>query len=509
MFKQEIITRKKFNYLKKYYDKTWDSSRHTLHVGIFNHKKDSLDKAYKQATEHLIENITAIMPISKNSKILDVGCGTGRTLIEICAKHNCRGVGIDLSDEQIKDAQEYLQKINKNHSLQKLPKINVRFIRTSGSNLEKSLEKDRQFTHIISQDAIFLITNKQSFFENVYRLLIPGGIFAAADFLSESGDSKITESEKSLIYKLVNWNESLSLITYQDILKTVGLSVIKTERKDADMIRTYKKLAQKMNPYISLDDKTFTELKERYESIVSAVKNGKMSWGFFFAQKPPRKIALLAGTKPKSIGRFLANFLYKNGWEVWLYSRSAQKINKQNWHERKCDISKKQSIQKLLNEINNINLVMMLADTSNGHDTLEKLSNDSIKGCINAKLIGSVLLSKCLAIKFSKPNKPIKIIWCAGKPSKKPKNLILYSMINSGLVSYINELNDHYKNIFEAYYLPTTLISPSTIGDDYIRKIGKKSRVLAENPKVIAEKLQQILDNKIVPGMINTSKKIL
>lgn len=304
MSNHEKITRDKFNYLKKYYDETWDEDQHTLHVGIFNSKRDSLGKSYDQATNYLIKNISAIVPITKNSTILDVGCGTGRTLIEICSKYNCYGVGIDLSDEQIKDAKLHLQKINKNRFLKKLSRINARFIRTSGSNLEKSLKKDQQFTHIISQDAIFLITNKQSFFKNIYRLLIPGGVFAVADFLSESGDRKITENEENLIYKLVNWNESLSFGAYQEILKVVGLTVIKTERKNDDMIQTYEKLAQKINQYISRDDKTFIELKERYESIVSAVKNGKISWGFFFAQKPPKRVALLARTKPKSIGRF-------------------------------------------------------------------------------------------------------------------------------------------------------------------------------------------------------------
>ncbi|MEK9130484.1 MAG: hypothetical protein AAB526_03780 [Patescibacteria group bacterium] len=52
------------------------------------------------------------------------------------------------------------------------------------------------------------------------------------------------------------------------------------------MIRTYGKLAQKMQDYVDKGDKTYLELKQRYESIVSSVKSDKMGWGLFFTQKP-------------------------------------------------------------------------------------------------------------------------------------------------------------------------------------------------------------------------------
>ncbi|MEK9130485.1 MAG: NAD-dependent epimerase/dehydratase family protein, partial [Patescibacteria group bacterium] len=89
------------------------------------------------------------------------------------------------------------------------------------------------------------------------------------------------------------------------------------------------------------------------------------------------KAALIAGTKEKSIGRFVADFLHKNGWEIWLYSRHAEKIDKSHWHERKCDIFSEKSIEELLDEIQDIDLVMMLADTG-GHGVLENLSETKV-----------------------------------------------------------------------------------------------------------------------------------
>lgn len=220
------------------------------------------------------------------------------------------------------------------------------------------------------------------------------------------------------------------------------------------------------------------------------------------------KTALIAGTKEKSIGRFVADFLHKNGWEIWLYSRHAEKIDKPHWHERKCDISSEKSIEELLDEIQDIDLVMMLADTG-GHGFLENLSETKVKDCIDSKLVGSILLNKALCNKFSKRSEPIKIIWCAGKPSGKSKDLILYSMVNSGLASYVDALNKHYQAFFEAYYLPTGLISPSTLGDDYIQKTGPELQKIAESPQVIVDKVKQVIDNKIERGMIDIAKDII
>lgn len=509
MSQQEKITREKFNHLKKYYDNSWDEKEHTLHVGLFKNKNDSLEKSYLQATQHLIKKASSIKPINQDSHILDVGCGTGRTIIRICEEFDCRGIGVDLSDEQIKDAKAYLTKINLKRNKEGKTSIRVKFIRSSGSSLDKTFSQKSQFTHIISQDALLFVENKQSLFQNIHRLLTPNGVFAVADFLSESETKDRTTREKDLVYKLVNWNKGLSFEQYTQILKAVGLTIISAEKRDSDMILTYTKLAQKMNRYQENKEKTYRELRDRYENIAQSTKDGKMGWAFFFTQKLPRKTALIAGTKDKSIGRFLAEHLHKNGWEIWLYSRKAKKVDRSFWHERRCDISNEKSLTKILNETKNIDLVMMLADGGESHLMLEELTEESIKTFINAKLIGSILLTKALALKFPKPQKPIQLAWCGGKISQKPKDLILYGIANSSLASFVNELNRHYSEIFEAYYLPTPIISPSTIGDTYIKKMGMKFQKISQNPQIISNTVDKIIGGELDPGMLEIEAKIL
>ncbi len=508
---QEKTTRTKFNFLKKYYDETWDEAAHTLHVGLFKKETDSLSTAYKQATEHLLANIETIAPISKSSIVLDVGCGTGKTLIELCAKFGCSGVGVDLSDEQIKDAKIYVRELNAERMAKKLPKLLVKFVRASASELSQVFAKDEQFSHVISQDAIMLVADKQALYENVYRLLAPGGVFAVADFLAQAAQSELTTTEHDLVYKMVNWNEGFSFKVYQQILQATGLNVVKAEQRDQDMIWTYAKLAKKMKAHENKADGTYTELKNRYEGIVSAIENGKMGWGFFFAQKPVRKTALIAGTKTKSIGRFVAVALHKLGYEIYLYGRSAKTVDKAGWHERACDISNEKSISKLLNEVQSLDLVLMFADAEGGHGTIEELTKEGVESCFGAKLVGSVLLTKAIVQKFKNRQTPIQMIWGAGGVSDKPKDLIIYGLINNGLAAFVKELNRHYHNIVEAFYLPFTVISPSTLGDAYIKQVGPQLQKMAKHPSTIVDTIMGVIGKQVMQGggMIVIESKVI
>ena len=120
-----------------------------------------------------------------------------------------------------------------------------------------------------------------------------------------------------------------------------------------------------------------------------------------------------------------------------------------------------------------------------------------------------ILLNKNIVLKFQKQATPIKFIWFAGNTSKKPKDLITYSMINSGLASYIVELNRHYSDILEAYYLPTGLISPSTLGDEFIKLLSPEIAKMAQHPRVLAESLQEVIDGRVKPGMMAIKKDII
>ena len=285
MKKQEQQTRKKFNALKKYYDETWDKKDHTLHVGYFGYGARTLAKAFADATDMLIKRLDEMAPVNAGSTVLDVGCGTGKTLQILCTKYGCRGVGVDISDAQIKDAKTDLTTTNRARKAKGLRLLRIKFIQGSGSDLNRLFPKKVSFTHIISQDALLLVVNKRSLFKNAFRLLVPGGALAIADFLSEAPQKTYTRDQKKLIYALVNWSGELSYAAYRAILSSIGFRLTHAEERGKDMRKTYDMLAKRLRPYAA-KDAVYADLAKRYKNIVSAVKAGKMGWGLFFAIKP-------------------------------------------------------------------------------------------------------------------------------------------------------------------------------------------------------------------------------
>jgi NAD(P)-dependent dehydrogenase (short-subunit alcohol dehydrogenase family) len=218
-----------------------------------------------------------------------------------------------------------------------------------------------------------------------------------------------------------------------------------------------------------------------------------------------KKTILLAGTKPKSIGRFLGQALHKQGWDVWLYSRHAERVEKNNWHERRCDISNESDVRRLLTEIPRVDVSIFLAD-ANAHGVLERVSEDAIKDSVASKLTGSIILSKqLLAKKFD--GEKVKMIWCAGKVSEKPKDIILYGMINAGLASFVNELNRHYADRLEAYYLPIGVVSSTTLGDGYIAANPELAKI-AETPEQILKRVEKIIVDKVPVGMVKKEEGV-
>jgi GTPase SAR1 family protein len=103
------------------------------------------------------------------------------------------------------------------------------------------------------------------------------------------------------------------------------------------------------------------------------------------------------------------------------------------------------------------------------------------------------------------------MIWGAGSPNDKPKDLILYGLVNSGLSSFVNELNRHYQGIVEAFYLPFTVISPSTLGDAYIKKVGPQLQKLAKHPQTIVDTILGVIGKQIMRGggMIVPESKVI
>lgn len=156
------------NFYAKYYDR--------IH---FDRKKNEFE----------IENLLKIIENKEDTKILDVGCGTGNHVYSFDSRE-FDIIGLDKSKAMIIKAEE------------KFPKCN--FIQ--GDILNNELFDFGSFSHILCLNmTIYQIVNKDKFFENCYTLLSNEGMLIVHLVEREKFEPYVSKDNKTVLYDPNNY----------------------------------------------------------------------------------------------------------------------------------------------------------------------------------------------------------------------------------------------------------------------------------------------------------------
>jgi sarcosine/dimethylglycine N-methyltransferase len=253
----------------------WDSDG-VLHTGYF---AGDADDDYRTASERTSDVLAADAEIGPSSSVLDVGCGCGNFLIHLARRFGCRGEGLDLSQERIRFAQEKLAGENRRHPL------DVEF--RHGSATQMPYEPG-SFTHVVSQDALFLVPDKPRSHAEIHRVLQPGGIFAFSDFLQPK--QEISERARIHVYDRVRWNSGYSLVGYQEALERAGFEIILVRNLESHIKQTYRVLGRTAReraevPADAAAREWMLAFSASCTEIQAAIDRGEFGWGIFVARK--------------------------------------------------------------------------------------------------------------------------------------------------------------------------------------------------------------------------------
>ena len=166
---------KDIKYTKDFYEEEYNITRYG----------DAIDKVGLWNSEKIIFQ----KYISKNDKILDIGCGAGRTTINLYKEGYKNIIGLDLSTKLIDYANNYVDKNN----------LEIKFINGDATKLEF---EDNLFDIVIfSYNGMQCIPgkhNRDNVLKEVYRVLKPGGLYIfTAHNRDDSGSfSSFWEEEK-------------------------------------------------------------------------------------------------------------------------------------------------------------------------------------------------------------------------------------------------------------------------------------------------------------------------
>jgi ubiquinone/menaquinone biosynthesis C-methylase UbiE len=268
--------------VREFFDRTtqtylsfWDSEG-VLHTGFFAGPDDT---DYAAAADRTSDVVADDGGIDASSYVLDVGCGCGNFLFHLARRVGCRGEGLDLSIERIKFAQAKL--------VTDFPAgAKMAFRHASATAMPYD---DATFSHVVSQDALFLVPDKPRSHAEILRVLRPGGVFAFSDFLQPRPD--IGEQARRHVYDRVRWNGGYSFLGYQLALEEAGFEMVLARNLDAHIRRTYQVLGVMARKRAAgTDDDAARDwmlaFAESCGEIEKAIDRHEFGWGIFVARKP-------------------------------------------------------------------------------------------------------------------------------------------------------------------------------------------------------------------------------
>lgn len=166
-FKQEIV--QAYDASETAYKLTWNLSKSkSIHYGY----KDETTKSFSDTLNRMNEVVCSRAQICASDKILDAGCGIGGSAIYLAKSVGCQVTGINLSENQLKEARKYasLNQVDGLVNFTKADYLSMPF-------------PDESFDVVWAIESVFHTPDKCTFFEEAFRVLKPNGRIVLADYL--------------------------------------------------------------------------------------------------------------------------------------------------------------------------------------------------------------------------------------------------------------------------------------------------------------------------------------
>jgi len=177
-----------------------------IHYGCFRTPTDSVYEASKATNDRLLTCMDWVLPVTKESYVLDLGSGHGGLSHEAAKRFGCKVLGVNISPEQNKMNLEEAEK----EGVAELVEVKL-------CNFNDGLPEEfhGKFTHILSCEVLCHAADKPSLLKELTRCLKPGGAFVFTDIMGADG------ADEKVLKDFTDRNATTKMARPSDYMKTL------------------------------------------------------------------------------------------------------------------------------------------------------------------------------------------------------------------------------------------------------------------------------------------------
>ena len=266
----ELSTEEFYDAEDAIYRSFWDSEG-SLHWGVFD---DKTGLNFLKACDNLNDIMAERGRINEGSRLLDLGCGNGKTATWLSIDRGCRVMGVDLSGVRVANATKALE--------EQPGEVRERLGFKKGSGTDLPFP-DSSFTHVWSQAVIYHIPDKEKVLQEAYRVLDDDGVLVFDDLVKPK--PQISAAARTYVYDRLLFDTDFSFYSYQDALVDVGFRVLEAHDLSPHLKTSYQRLAEMARDKGDVLSGKYQALSHAYGQMVRAVEREELGWALYVCQK--------------------------------------------------------------------------------------------------------------------------------------------------------------------------------------------------------------------------------
>lgn len=253
-----------------FYFRVWGGE--DIHIGLYQSDEEEIFTASRRTVRTMAEKVS----LDADKRVLDIGAGYGGSARYLAKHYHCPVEALNLSEVE----NERDREMNREQGLDDL-------ITVTDGNFEELPCKSEAFDVVWSQDAILHSGDRRQVFEEVNRVLKPGGSFILTDPMQRADADRHALQP---VYDRIHLDSLGSVEVYDEYAEALGWTRIEFEDHSAQLPRHYQRVHDILEErYKELSREISQEYLDRMKTglghWVQAGRAGLLRWGILHYAK--------------------------------------------------------------------------------------------------------------------------------------------------------------------------------------------------------------------------------